>query len=127
GAELFVKPARGSLGVGIVRLTRKGERRYRYESRRKRADVTLGKAWNLINRGDNRRLLQAGVPLLEDGGRRVDFRVPVQRDEKGEWHTAGIAAKRAERHAYLTNLARGGSVHDARRVLARHFGDGRAN
>ena len=76
----------------------------------------------MARKGGARRLVQEGIPLLTDQGRRVDFRVPVQKGGDNRWHIAGIAAKRAEKTAFLTNLARGGSVHPGPELLARHFG-----
>ncbi len=127
GAEVFVKPRRGSLGLGIARVRRVGPGRYRFESRKIRKETTLKGAWNMVRRGRNTNLLQKGIQLFEDEGRRVDLRVPVQKDGNDRWHIAGIAAKRAERLSFLTNLARGGSVHDGRDILARNFGEDRVN
>lgn len=126
GGEVFVKPRKGSLGLGIARVVRTKDNRYRYESRKLRKSTSLEGAWQLVCKGRHGYLMQSGIPLLEDDGRRVDLRVPVQRDGKNRWHIAGIAAKRAERLPFLTNLARGGSVHDAHEILARHFGEQRA-
>ena len=126
GTEVFVKPRQGSLGLGIARVVPLGGRRCRFEAGGRRIDTTLRGAWRLVRRGRRRHLMQAGVPLLEEEGRRVDLRVPVQRGGDGRWHIAGIAAKRAERHAFLTNVARGASVHMARELLARRFGAGEA-
>lgn len=121
--EVFVKPRRGSLGLGIVRVMRVGAGRYLVESEKTRRLTTLRGSWKRIRKvSKTPRLLQVGVPLLEDEGKRVDFRVPVQLDAEGYWRIAGIAAKRAERSRFLTNLARGGSVHPASAILVRHFG-----
>ncbi len=122
GHEVFVKSRKGSLGLGIARVYRIGPDRYRYQSRSLRKSTTLRGVWNLACRGGSAHMLQTGIQLMEDGGRRVDFRVPVQRDGDGKWNIPGIAAKRAERLPFLTNLARGASVHDGREMLIRNFG-----
>lgn len=126
GCEVFVKPRKGSLGLGVARVYRLGPGRYCYESRRVRKKTTLRGVWNLALRKGDTCMLQAGIRLMEDEGRRVDFRVPVQRDGENRWRIPGFAAKRAEKLSFLTNLARGGSVHDGRQMLARNFGDARA-
>lgn len=126
GAEVFVKPRRGSLGLGIARVWRSSSGAYYYQSSRGRRKLSFRGVWNLARKSNGTRFLQRGIPLLEDEGRRVDFRVPVQKDGKNRWHVAGIAAKRAERLKYLTNLARGSSVHDGRELLTRNFGADRA-
>lgn len=127
GGEVFVKPRRGSLGLGIARIASIGRGRYRFETPKLRKKASIVGVWKRLRAVKNTHILQAGIPLLEDGGRRVDFRVPVQLGGDGQWHTPGIAAKRAERVPFLTNLARGGSVHNANDLLARQFGEKRAN
>lgn len=124
--EVFIKPRRGSLGLGIARVVRLGAGRYRYEARRRSKVTSLKGAWKLARGRRGRFILQRGVQLLEDEGRRVDLRVPVQLDGDGRWRVPGMAAKRAGRSRFLTNLARGGSAHPARDVLVRHFGKVRA-
>ena len=52
--------------------------------------------------------------------------MPIQKDGENRWHIAGIAAKRAEKLPFLTNFARGASVHNGRELLARNFGPDRA-
>lgn len=126
GAEIFVKPKMGSLGLGIARVFQDRPGRYWYQSLKRRRLVTLKGAWRMARKGGARRLVQEGIPLLTDQGRRVDFRVPVQKGGDNRWHIAGIAAKRAEKTAFLTNLARGGSVHPGPELLARHFGTSKA-
>lgn len=126
GAEIFVKPRKGSLGLGIARVWQARPGRYFYQSHRRRRLASLKGAWRAAHKAGSRRLLQVGIPLLQDGGRRVDFRVPVQKGGDGRWHIPGIAAKRAEKSAFLTNLARGGSVHPGRELLARNVGTKRA-
>lgn len=127
GAEVFVKPVRGSLGKGIACIRRISPGVYLYQTSRRRRRLSLRAAWKLVRKGSGSKFLQRGIPLLEDDGRRVDFRVPVQKDGDNQWHVAGIAAKRAGRHAFLTNLAQGSTVHDGRQLLARHFGKQRAD
>lgn len=131
GTEVFIKPRRGSLGLGIARVVPAGKGRYRVEVGTHRRDssrppssriTSLTGAWKLVRKGRRMHYLQAGIPLLEDEGHRVDLRVPVQRDGSGAWQVPGMAAKRAERHAFLTNVARGGSVHSPRELLERHLG-----
>lgn len=122
GAEIFVKPRRGSLGLGIARVWRDARGRYHYQSRAIHKITTLQGAWHLVRRRRHSCFLQKGIPLMKDKGRRIDFRVPVQKDGTNQWNVPGIVAKRAERVSFLTNLARGGSSHVGQQILARKFG-----
>lgn len=126
GTEVFVKPRRGSLGLGIARVVPAGKRRFRVETRAGSWTTSLRGAWKRVRKGRRRHFMQEGIPLLEEGGHRIDLRVPVQRDGSGAWQVPGMAVKRAERHAFLTNVARGGSVHAPGELLTRLLGPGRA-
>lgn len=109
--EVFIKPRLGSLGAGIARVSRIRKGVYRYESGSTSVKASLRRVWRLARRGRQYGyLLQMGIPLAEIRGHRYDLRVPVQRDERGEWQVPGMAAKRAENHPFLTNIARGGSA-----------------
>jgi len=126
GREVFVKPRRGSLGLGIIRIVPQADGRCRLESRTRRRSVSLGEAWRYLNRKCKDHYLQAGIALCEDDGHRVDLRVVAQRDGEGRWQVPGMAAKRAKGKRFLTNVARGASVHVPRELLGRIFGERRA-
>ena len=126
GAEVFVKPRKGSLGLGIARVWHSSPGTYQYQSSRVRKRTSFRGAWNLVRKRKGGMFLQRGIPLFLDEGRRVDFRVAVQKDGENRWHIAGIAAKRAGKLPFLTNLARGASVFNGRELLARNFGRDRA-
>lgn len=125
--EVFIKPCKGSLGIGIARVVRLRSNRYRFESRRVRKETTLRGAWRILRKGKGLRMLQEGIPLLQYSGRRVDLRVPVQQDGDHRWSIPGIAAKRAGRIPYLTNLAQGASVYNGQELLVQHFGPRKAD
>ena len=127
GREMFLKPRRGSLGLGIARIRRASPGVYHYQTSKRRRTLSFPGLWRLVKKRGRSSLLQQGIPLLEDGGRRVDFRVPVQKDGENRWHVAGIAAKRAARGSFLTNLARGSTPLEGGELLARHFGAARAD
>lgn len=127
GRDVFVKPRRGSLGLGITRVVPRDGGRCRLQSRTRRRSVLLGEAWRYLSRNCKEHYLQAGIALCEDGGHRVDLRVVVQRDGEGRWQVPGMAAKRAKRGKFLTNVARGASVHVPRELLGRIFGERRAS
>lgn len=109
--EIFLKPRRGILGWGIVRVSRVRNGLYRYEGSGIVRTGSLRRIWRLALRLRRRRyLLQEGIDLATIDGHRFDLRVPVQRDASGNWRVPGMAAKRSEAHPFLTNIARGGSA-----------------
>lgn len=120
--EVFVKPRRGSLGLGILKVAPLPGGRCRLQSRSRRWSVSMGEAWRRLIRTCKHHYLQAGIPLCQDEGCRVDLRVVVQRGGDGRWHVPGMAAKRAPRRGFLTNVARGASVHVPEELLGRIFG-----
>jgi len=127
GNVVFVKPRKGSLGLGITRVVPLPGGRCRLESRTRRRSVALGEAWRYLIKTCKDHYLQTGIDLCEDDGHRVDLRVVVQRDGEGRWQVPGMAAKRARRDRFLTNVARGASVHVPSELLGRIFGPKRAS
>jgi hypothetical protein len=53
-------------------------------------------------------LIQQGLDLITLNGRKVDFRVVVQRDGQGAWKVVGIIPKLASRDGVVTNIVAGG-------------------
>lgn len=120
--QLILKPNSGSIGKGVMKLERAGEgvwllhgaarggraiafrKRLPAAARRKLAARTY--------------LVQQRLPLATYNGKPFDLRVSVQRDETGNWQMTGIAAKVAKKSAYVTNVARGGTVCTLEDVLA---------
>lgn len=110
GQSAILKPRVGSVGQGIIRaipvdarrvqVTAAGNPRVIYRSRLRR--------WLQKRMGARRYLLQQYLSLAQYEGKPFDLRVPVQRDESGQWIVPGIVAKVARRHAFLTNMAQGG-------------------
>lgn len=109
GATVILKPRVGSVGKGVARVkpagrlvlftTEHGTRVFTHKQLRRYLS-TIARPKTL--------LLQQYIPLARMHGRPFDLRVPVQRDENGRWVVAGIVAKVAARHPFLTNLAQGG-------------------
>lgn len=109
GATVILKPRIGSVGRGIARLQPIGERVVFNTEHGSRVFTRKQLREFLAHRTRPRTyLLQQYIPLARCGGRPFDLRVPVQRDHRGDWVIAGIVAKVAIRHPFLTNLAQGG-------------------
>ncbi|MNO93005.1 Endospore coat-associated protein YheD [compost metagenome] len=125
--DLIVKPVRGSVGQGIMRLQRLNDAwKLTY------APASSKKSWSSIKlrRGELppwvRRLwlrvpylIQERIPLAEYHDRSVDLRVTVQRGINGTWSITGLFAKAATQGSFISNIARGGEALPAPMVLAK--------
>lgn len=124
-SDLMLKPIRGSVGYGIMRL-RRNEQSWEliYASKDKKNEWRTAK----LPQGDlplwTRRLLQQTpylvqerIPLAEYDSRPIDLRVTVQRGGLGEWAVTGLFAKVARKGSFLCNIAKGGEVIPAAELL----------
>jgi glutathione synthase/RimK-type ligase-like ATP-grasp enzyme len=110
---LILKPNSGSLGIGIVKLIKEGDKQWVLTYREKRALIKepFSIEWPpllklLVSR--NYYIIQEMIQLAKSKGRVFDLRVSVQKNEKGEWQVSGIVGRVAKKGWFLTNVARGG-------------------
>lgn len=116
--DLILKPSRGSVGIGVMRLTRSSARRWNwsYSPRGSRRWFTLSVNQDAIPSALRIRLtsvpylIQERIPLAEINGRPFDLRVTVQRGWGGEWQVTGMFAKLAAPGGFVSNIARGGEA-----------------
>ncbi|RCX19760.1 glutathione synthase/RimK-type ligase-like ATP-grasp enzyme [Fontibacillus phaseoli] len=124
--DLILKPVRGSVGQGIMRLVLR-ENYWEIQfptSKRKEAGsaVRLRKEepppWlrRLLQRVPY--LLQERIPLAEFNHRPIDLRVTVQRGLDGRWGVTGLFAKAAPPGSFISNVAKGGGAYPAPELLA---------
>lgn len=120
---VFLKPIRGSLGKGIIRISRKdqkftcqfatinGIRTQTYDSLSRLFSALSGKFKS------TRYQIQQGLRLLEISQRPVDFRALVQKNLQGKWSITSIVARIAGNHRFVSNLARGGTLSTVREAI----------
>jgi len=112
----YVKPIGGYGGVGVMRVEKWERDRYRIGIDRQkdgggklRITVRTEDLVPLLRRrGRTPHIVQRGIRLLAIDGRKVDFRVVVQRGADGGWHLIGIVPKVAAADGVVTNLVAGG-------------------
>jgi glutathione synthase/RimK-type ligase-like ATP-grasp enzyme len=125
-STVFLKPVRGSLGKGIIRISRSeqggyqalyatagGTRRQHFPSLLKLFGSISGKMKTV------RYQIQQGLQLIDINGRPVDFRALVQKTENGDWSVTSIVARTAGSHHFVSNLARGGTLSTVREAILR--------
>lgn len=116
--DLILKPCRGSIGNGVMRLVRKNSRRWDliYRSRAMHRWASIPVDPNALPRSLRARfasmpyLVQERIPLAEIRGRPFDLRVTVQRGWGGYWQVTGLFAKLAAPGSFVSNIARGGEA-----------------
>lgn len=114
---VFVKPIHGSLGLGIVKLTRV-EQGFQALLRTKEGNCDEGvfssaqdvyahfrKRWQ-----GTRHIVQQGLQLYEVGGRPVDVRAIVQKNGEGKWQSTKIFVRMAGSGEFISNLTTGGEA-----------------
>ncbi|USB32497.1 YheC/YheD family protein [Paenibacillus sp. YPG26] len=124
--DLILKPCRGTVGRGIIRLRHdKSGWRITYPSSMRRPACIQHK----LRRGELPPyvqqylhrfpyLIQERIPLAESKGRSFDFRVTVQRGMTGEWAVTGMFAKKSPPGMFVSNLAGGGKACPVPELLA---------
>ncbi len=110
---LYIKPMKGSIGEGILRLSYRGQGRWKLQSGV--TQIRYGSMSRTIERvmklaGKRRYLVQEAIALAQYEGRPYDLRVSVQRGERGMWQVTGIFGKVAAAGRHVTNVAKGGRV-----------------
>jgi glutathione synthase/RimK-type ligase-like ATP-grasp enzyme len=121
---LFIKPATGSMGRGIIRVNRNSDGSYitsttlangaRRQTFRSSPAIT-----NYLEKKmkGNVHLIQQGLHLLHVRRQNLDYRALVQKDRRGKWTVTSIVARIAAPRHFVSNLARGGTLTSVIRSL----------
>ncbi|WP_150269734.1 YheC/YheD family protein [Paenibacillus tepidiphilus] len=132
--DLILKPSRGSVGQGVMRLTSAGGGHWRWSYRpaggRRWIKASVRQA--ALPASLKARLskvsyvVQERVPLAEIDRRPFDLRVTVQRGWGGDWQVTGMFAKLAAAGSFVSNIARGGEALPPAMALEEAFGSAEA-
>lgn len=119
-SDLILKPVRGSVGHGIIRLRKgtKGWEIIHYSLRQKswiKARLYPGDLPKWLEKLLARTpyFIQERIPLLEYNNRPLDLRVTVQKGINGTWNVTGLFAKVAPSNSFISNIAKGGTAYPA--------------
>ncbi|GAM15023.1 YheC/YheD family endospore coat-associated protein [Mesobacillus selenatarsenatis] len=117
--NVYVKPANGSLGLGIHQILFDKHNGYYYCRYRDQEGInkltkfeSLEKLMQKVfyKRNLSQMIVQQGISLLRSEKRLIDFRVHTNKDEYGQWQVAAIAAKIAGQGSVTTHVNNGGVV-----------------
>ena len=117
--NVYVKPANGSLGLGIHQILYDKHNGYYYCRYRDYEGInkltrfeSLEKLMKKVfyKRNLSQMIVQQGISLLRSEKRLIDFRVHTNKDEYGQWQVAAIAAKIAGQGSVTTHVNNGGVV-----------------
>lgn len=125
---VYLKPAGGSIGHGIIRVLRDGPN-YLVEVL-KNGDCQAygaasgGELWSVVcrHRLPGAYVLQAAKRSLEWDGRPCDFRLLLQK-RRGGWRVVGKGVRVAGPTAITTHVPNGGYIVEADQVLKAYFPD----
>ncbi|WP_282936945.1 YheC/YheD family protein [Paenibacillus sp. RC67] len=123
---IFLKPITGSLGKGIMRITKQEDLSYvchftNLNEARKQTFKSLAHLFSALSGKikQQRYQIQQGLHLIAIEGRPVDFRALVQRNELGQWEVTSIVARIAGHQHFVSNLARGGRLSTVKEALVK--------
>ncbi|WP_082652039.1 YheC/YheD family endospore coat-associated protein [Gorillibacterium timonense] len=124
---VYVKPVDGSGGRGIARFARAEDGRLAMSGRspsRKIIAPVRGTPASLMGKWSSwrigrRYLIQQGIPIELKGGRVHDFRLLIQKNDRGSWQVTGIAGRVGGSGSATSNLHGGGEAVAFEKLLAR--------
>jgi glutathione synthase/RimK-type ligase-like ATP-grasp enzyme len=115
--SLLLKPSKGSVGEGIIKLDREDSGAYwkiTYKSgKRLIVKVVPSRLVYTLLRKHIREvnyIIQETIRLASYQGALFDIRVSVQKNGRGEWQVTGVVGKVARAGHYLSNVAQGGKI-----------------
>lgn len=130
---VYIKPCRGSLGIGVIRVERcvpnvregssrprKGQTHYRAQAGRKvQHHTSYDKLYKALLKetGGKPYLVQKGIWLSTYRGRIFDIRVMVQHNPRGKWEVTGVVGRVAHPRKVVTNGSQGGTIYPIERLL----------
>ena len=109
---LFIKPQRGSIGRGIMRIQRRKSGLWTIQSSSGSYTISKKAILYKVQRkvGSRQYMIQEAINLASYYGRPYDIRVSVQRGQSGKWQITGMVGKVARKGSHVTNVEKGGTV-----------------
>ncbi len=117
--SIYLKPANGSLGLGVFQLMYSREENMYYSRYRDDNEINRLRKYHSLesflkasfkDRLLSSYLAQQGIKLTRLDGKSIDFRIHTNKDESGLWKVTALAAKVAGKGSVTTHLNNGGVV-----------------
>jgi len=126
--SLILKPAIGSLGKGIMRLSQTDHGwLLTYPAARKKNAHLIREFFShslplhvVKTMRQKSYIIQEEIPIATYQGRPFDLRVSVQKNEHSCWQVTGMIAKVARPGHFLCNVAQGGTVYPLEKLLGNY-------
>lgn len=122
--QVYIKPANGSLGLGIQQLIQKKVEPFVYcrfqnnqENRLRRYSTLKRLVRRQFRFGLDGMIAQQGIRLLKWNNNPIDFRIHTNKDETGTWSVSAIAAKIAGSGSITTHVKNGGEVKTPKEIF----------
>ncbi len=129
---VYVKPANGTGGRGILRIERLKNGRGSYDIQGRRQDrriisprkVSSARLDSIVRQWciGGRFLVQQGIPMRLPSGRFHDYRMLVQKNGQGVWELTGMAGRVGAARSVTSNLHGGGHAVRAEILLKEWLG-----
>lgn len=129
---VYLKPIRGSLGLGIFRITYSSSKGYycRFHGgdrnilhRFTTLESLLSHYFHKNKQKFKGYLAQQGIQLIQIQKRPVDFRVHVHKDHTDQWKVVGIGSKLAGIGSVTTHVRTGGTLLSTQQLFDKNFGN----
>ncbi|MDR9793217.1 YheC/YheD family protein [Aeribacillus sp. FSL K6-8210] len=113
--ECILKPIHGSSGKGVLVIKKEKETLFLYFFIGANQRIVRLKHFNqlkpfLAKRQVDSYILQRLLPLKDKQQRPFDLRILFQKNEFGQWIMQGKGIRIGQKHTYVSNLSKGGSV-----------------
>lgn len=116
--SVYVKPASGTGGRGILRVERLGNDMFLIQGRRQNRSIVSPRKihksrlvpYLLGWKGSGRFLAQQGIQIKLPSGRVHDYRMLVQKNGQGKWELTGCAGRVGPPRSVTSNLHGGGQA-----------------
>jgi glutathione synthase/RimK-type ligase-like ATP-grasp enzyme len=123
---IYIKPAFGSQGRNICKLTTTAEGwvlEHSGNPENTRLENSEEQLYSLLKRNIKIRsfIVQQGIPLLEIDHQKTDFRVLLNKNNEHDWIVTSMVARTGYAGHIVSNLARGGEMKNAWQFLSSIF------
>ncbi|MDP4088591.1 MAG: YheC/YheD family protein [Bacillota bacterium] len=113
---VYVKPAWGMKGFGVVKVSREGSRqifKYREDDENITLEAVSREEFDNITKKlfiSGEHIVQQGLELFRFDGGIVDFRCVMQKNEACRWQCNGIIARVGAKDSVVSNISSGGAA-----------------